>query len=87
MKKGHIIATALLAASLLISGCTPKEKSIDASSANITESSEKQELPSYLTFLKDNQIRFDIMNDDLGLTFKYQWYIVKYCRRRINFKW
>ena len=72
MKKGHIIATALLAGSLLISGCTQKEKSIDASSANVPESSEKVELPSYLTFLKDNQIRFDIMNDDLGLTFKYQ---------------
>lgn len=66
MKKGHIIATALLAGSLLISGCAHKEKSIDASSANIPESSEKVELPSYLTFLKDNQIRFDIMNDDLG---------------------
>ncbi len=72
MKKCHIIATALLASSLLISGCTQKEKSIDASSANVPESSEKVELPSYLTFLKDNQIRFDIMNDDLGLTFKYQ---------------
>ena len=70
MKKGNLIAITLLASTLLIGGCTPKEKT--SSGADASETSQKQELPSYLNFLKANQIRFDIMNDDLGLTFTYQ---------------
>lgn len=69
MKKIKILATALLASGLLLAGCaTNKEQS----SAPQSEQSSQEEIVSYLSFLESNKIRFDIMDNDLGYTFKYQ---------------
>ena len=70
MKKIKILATALLASGLLLAGCaTNKEQS---SAPQSEQQSSQEELVSYLSFLESNKIRFDIMDNDLGYTFKYQ---------------
>ena len=72
MKKVILLVTALLAGGLLLTGCATEKDSGQSSGGQETSSSVTPEVVSYLGFLDANKIRFDIMDNDLGYSFKYQ---------------
>lgn len=67
--KVKLLAAALLASTLLLAGCNNAKQ--EDKGGEQKDDDKGETVKSTLSFLQNNQIRFDIMNDDLGLSFKY----------------